>query len=212
MRSGFEPGEVKGQVSGEQGRLSGAVPDYTALAVDEPLRPEEIPTTESELIYIGKKAWARTGGDWHRTSPGLASGVAPDPALYLLQYVPGGPPKTLLDDEFAEFYESYVFGVSSPHGMGTLTQGRLMGRESVNGVRALHYRGRALAGESGFLGGPLEDGRLPRTDIWLAEDGLYLVRVRASSPQVPGVSGITGDHRVDIYDANRRFTVRAPGE
>lgn len=210
---------VKGQVSDEHGRLSGTVPDFSGFSKEPPSGPEDLKTVKAQLVYVGKKAWARTGQSaWHRTSTNLASGGAPDEALTMLPLVPGGPPEGLIDREFREYLDDSVFGVSSSYDPGILTGGKLVGTETINGVKALHYKGRMRAGglEAGGFGGgaPLSgQGASPAAaDLWIATDGFYLVRLRVSGPNLPeappGVTG--GSARTDVSDANKPFAVKPP--
>ncbi len=126
--------------------------------------------------------------------------------LTLPSLLPGGPSEGLLGEQFALIYEESVFGVTGPHDLTLISQGKLVGTERVNGVRALHYRG-------------LSNGTDSPAELWLAADGLHLVRSQSSTAGVvdippgappPPVDVKPGRSRTDIYDANKPFTVQPP--
>lgn len=206
--------EAEGRVSDTQGRVSGTLPDFVSVFQDfDPDSlpgPEDLKTVNVDVIYQGTKIWARVGnGRWRRVVTGAVIGaITPEiNAASLLATLPGGAPKGLLDEQFAEGYEEYVFGMETLFSSVTLKGGKLIGTETINGVRALHYRGT----NSG-------DPSLP-AEIWLAAGGLYLVRVQASTPaevgdpfEAPPTPGKLkpGTTRIDILEVNKPFTVTPP--
>ncbi len=202
----------EGRVSATQGSLSGAVFDPSAVPTDPGADPTDWETTEVELVYTGGKAWARVeGGSWRRISTNLmasvGSGDLPEAgAFQLVSSVPGEPPRALLGNasDFAEMLDAAVFGVVQMDGGPVLTEGKLLGRERVNGVQALHYQGTTrLPGDASARG---------THDLWLAEDGLYTVRSRMDletfQQDASGLFGPTTE--LDIYDANKTFTIKPP--
>lgn len=202
----------EGRISATQGSLKGSVVDPNSMPMDPNALPTDLETNEVELIYIGGKAWARVaGGSWRRIATnvmtGMGAGTLPEQsALQLATSVPTGPPLALLgnDPAFTELLDFTAFGIVDLDGRPILTQGKLMGMERVNGVQALHYTGKA-----GIAGG---GSRLGRLDLWLAKDGLYIVRSRADlktfEQDAFGVFAPTSE--LDIYDANKPFTVKPP--
>ena len=138
--------------------------------------------------------------------------------MALLALIPTGPPEQLIPSELVgergmdrpsmyglelgggDFMGMFGPGVSLAP--APLTKARLVGVESVNGVRALHYRGETAPNPL-MGGGP--DTRMS-ADVWLAADGLYLVRseTRSSGGLAPSQT------RTDVSDANKPITVKPP--
>ncbi|MDP9351067.1 MAG: hypothetical protein M3P51_05960, partial [Chloroflexota bacterium] len=195
---------VEGQVGQNQGRLSGAVPDEYA---EPPPTPEEVEMANLDLVYLGSKVWARNDrGPWYRTTTNITRGQEPDyNALSLLYKVPGGMDEDVVGSrsEFDSFFFPTLFGVYGRYDAQVLSGGRLVGREVVNGVRTLHYEG-------AVNGGVYEPGD-PAAQVWLAVDGLYLVRAQVTYGVEPGAPlGVRNETRLDVYDANKPFTVKSP--
>ena len=202
--------QSRGRISRSQGTLSGTVPDYSSFREIAEVRPHDIKMTDVALTYIGRKVWAQRGdGKWRRIAFGIASGFGAgadeDHAYQLAFSVPGGPPEVLLGEqaEFAQAFSAGVFGLNTMYGPANLSKGRLIGTERVNGVVALHY-----AGTTNSVG---PDGS-EKADVWLAKDGLYLVRSRTPLPALQSAEFSFEGSRtnVDILDANKPFRVNPP--
>ncbi len=202
--------QSRGRISKSQGTLSGTVPDYTPLRAQDEIGPGDIKTTDVALTYIGHKVWTQQGdGKWRRIAFGIASGFGAgaeeDHAYQLVFSVPGGPPDVLLGEqaELAQAFSAGVFGLSTLYGSANLSKGRLIGTERVNGVVALHY-----AGTTNSAGSETS----AKADVWLAKEGLYLVRSRTPMPALqPGeFSFENGRTNVDILNANEPFRVKPP--
>ncbi len=202
---------VQGQVSERQGRVSGTVPDEyaepEALDDDDSYDPRQAKMANLDLVYTGTKVWMRTArGKWERIPTNILANEEPNEnALSLLSEVPGAPPDTVVGSrqEFGSYYGPALFGVSNLYDAAVLTEGKFIGTETVNGVRALHYEG----GVNGGSYNPAE----PVAEVWLAADGLYMVRQKvtfASPPDAPTPD--LDESRIDIFDANELFTVKAP--
>lgn len=200
----------RGRISRSQGTLSGTVPDYSSLREIAEVRPHDIKMTDVALMYIGRRVWTRQGdGKWRRTAIGIRGGFGGSTeegnAYKLVLSVPGGPPEMLLGDEaeLAEAYSVGVFGMNTMNGPATLIKGRLIGTERVNGVLALHYEGRTKTPGSGTAA---------KSDVWLAKEGLYLVRSRTPmSGLQAGEFSFEGSRiNVDILDANEPFGLKPP--
>ncbi len=201
---------VEGQVGQDQGRLSGAVRDEYADPPPAPEDGEALPEVEManlDLVYLGSKVWTRTEDRrWRRTITNITREQEPDyNALSLLYKVPGGMDDDVVGSrsEFDSFFFPTLFGVYGRYDAQVLSGGRLVGREVVNGVRTLHYEG-------AVNGGVYEPGD-PAAQVWLAVDGLYLVRSRITygvGPDAP--PGVRNETRLDVYDANKPFTVKPP--
>ncbi len=204
---------VKGQVSDSQGHVSGTMPDFTAVFEDfdpdNPPDPDEVKSIDVDVVYREGKIWARFGNrGFRRISTTPSPGTLQDTnALTLLALLPGGAPEGLLGKQWESVYEESLFGLIGPSDLTVLAGGRLVGTERVNGVQALHYKGYSNAGGE------------QRAELWLAVDGLYLVRSQESTPKVQGVppgadplptDAGPGKSRIDIYDANRSFSVKVP--
>jgi hypothetical protein len=202
---------LEGQITSEQGRVSGKVPDMMGVSVSPSLN-------DAEIVYSGRRIWARLGsGQWRRVSAeSLFSGPASPEgnAIQLLFAIPTGPPAGLLPaEEFGggPMGEMSMFGLDvagggpmGPTYLGSpLADGKLVGTETVNGVRALHYKGMV----PGF--GPEGPGMAPDkqpAEVWLAVDGLYLVRARTG----PGGGGGPGRSELDITAANKPVSIDVP--
>lgn len=208
---------TSGRVSDDRGALRGTVLDMNAMTGRPPSGAEDPATVEVAMVYIGPKAWARVGDQpWRRVPTGVASGYgaggAEANAFQLAFSVPSGPPRALLGDEagLLDSVSTGVFGLNPGYGGQPVTRGTLVGTETVNGVRALRYKGTIQAPE--LAGGPLT------TDLWLAADGWYLVRARTSGPAeaftfYPATSEYSvggGARRIDIFDANVPVEVEPP--
>ncbi len=160
-----------------------------------------------ELVYEGSKVWTRAENDrWRRTVTEMVSDVAPDEnALEFLSYMPTLPPERVVgsrEDFRAYCYSPEFFGLPDVGGASVLSRVELVGEETVNGVRALHYRG-------GVNGGIRN--RSFGADLWIAADHFYLVRFRASYSGPPDAVVVANETaRVDVYEANKPFTVNAP--
>lgn len=199
-------GEASGRISSTQGHITGKVPDFEAIIDHESSddSPPHMPLVDAELIYTGSKLWARTqGGAWHRASvSGANPSVQWQSAMMLLSFVPGGPPRSLVGDEYLDLMgASGVFGLTGPR-MGRspvlVRSARLVGVEQINGVRALHYRSSSQEGSG---------------DVWLDARGFHLVRLRTDISQpwlFPMESPGSATSEVDVTDANKPFTVKPP--
>jgi hypothetical protein len=208
---------ASGRVSDERGALRGKVLDMNAMMGDPASGFENVETVDVELVYIGPKAWARMSGQgWRRVPAGLSGGFGaggPEANAFQLAFsVPGGPPRALLGEEaaFLDPTAAGVFGLPVGYGLQPVTRGTLVGAETVNGVRALHYKGAIQAPELA--------GGARTAEVWVAKSGWYLVRARTSGPReaftfYPATSEYTlggGARRIDIFDANEPVEVEPP--
>jgi hypothetical protein len=199
---------VSGQVSNTQGRLSGVMTDVTAMGMMEvggETSPPKLPQVKADLIYVGPKAWASTrGGRYHRTSLTHFGPTSQAEFVFpMLLLIPGGPPAELVPREFAGGADLLAFGLVDPFSSPLPTRNRLVGEETVNGVRALHYQGT-------LTGSPDR-----RADTWVAVDGLHLVRFRVTSAAdedrwMFSFYGGPSPDRIEIRDVNKPFTVKPP--
>ena len=194
---------AEGQLSAEQGRLR-------TVLIEDTEKPKY-----ADLIYIGERAWYRMADDpWQPVSfsqPGqqgeMSEGQftqvrALDAFTYLL---PGEIPNEKLESAMWMSGPS-LFGLNQHSFLyrgTTLPEGRLVGTETVNGVRSLHYRGKAQGpGEDEGQGGesPME------IDLWIAAEGHYLVRYAVT--QKGGRDGY--QVQVDITNIGEPFSVDPP--
>lgn len=195
-----------GRAAPTQGTVSGTIADqyWRPPANDEEARP---PVIRAELIYKGASAWVRPAGSgWRRAPVDVTSRVEPDfNALALLSHLPAAAPGELVGarELFEDESSGAAFGLPGQQGALVLTQGKLVGTETVNGVRAYHYRG-------GLNGGAPRTGPAP-ADLWLAEEGLHVVRARysfAAGPYAP--IDAREERALDVFDAGEPFEVRPP--
>lgn len=203
-----ETGE--GQVGRSQARLRISItePEADTEARVAPLSLQNASETMIDLVWRGREAWVRSPGEpWARARAPLGEEEPRDEAAsFALSFIPGPPSPDLLrmQGDYAWVYDSDL-GFQGVLGVALLTDARLVGRSTVNGVRTLHYRGSV---NGGYADGPGD------VHVHLAEDGLYLVRLRAtfSSPPGPGDTIQEEDARsqFDVSRADEPFTVRPP--
>lgn len=204
--------EAQGRLTKDAGSLTGTVP-----GMDERTRESEPQTVRAELTYMGPKVWLRVGdGGWRRTDlRGLVGGGPGDEesAFRLLSLISTGPPEHLVPAEMAEMGEEQsAFGMDVAGGMmldlpmpivpGTLANGRLVGVDTINGIRSLHYEGEVPPNP--MMGGPTDSPTA--VELWLAADGGYLVRSRQELSWGMG----SGEILVDVRDANKPVDIRPP--
>ncbi len=203
---------ASGRVSESCGQIIGTQADTSARAGAR-MTPgvANLPMVRTELIYIGRKLWARRGdGAWRtvklrtvgRSGPGEMSEQDAE-AFVLLDSIPGGAPGGLRTIYPSAEAAPVSAGVDPLSAMPALQDGALVGKELINGVEALHYRSRV---------GTAVAGAGSTTDYWLAADGHHMLRARVRMQLGPTVPGTDGSVRIslDVTDVNRPFTVKPP--
>jgi hypothetical protein len=198
---------VEGRVSDQRGRVDGRVPDPYAEGVEVQTISHGVgDMVNLDLIYIGRKVWLRAEqGRWERSATNILTGQEPDEAaLELLSYVPSGPSDMVVGsgEAFGSYYYPSVFGISGLYETTILTGGESLKTETINGVRAFHYRGGANGDHRGIV----------PTELWLAEDGHYVVRSHTDYGRPPDAPpGEREASGVDVFDANEPVEVEPPG-
>ena len=100
-------------------------------------------------------------------------------------------------------------GLFSPNALGSVSNARFVGNETVNGVKARHYKydekGVALFGAAKVAG-----------DIWVAIDGEFVVKETVSWSGAAGLFGSSSTSKGDgkwnweLSDVNQPVTITAP--
>ena len=189
---------AEGQLSAKQGRLR-------SVLLEDSEKPRY-----AELIYIGERVWFRSpegrSEEIDPSRPGQPGVMGDSGALEVFTYLlPGEVPNEELESAMRQTGSS-LFGIEQHSFLyqgTTLPEGRMVGTETVNGVRSLHYRGKAQ--------GPGEDegqGEQPpmEIDLWIAAEGHHLVRYTVTQPGDEGARHL----QVDITDIGEPFSVEQP--
>lgn len=140
--------------------------------------------TQTEFIKIGDSLWVYDEGEWEEVPEAAAAAMSQAIFTFALDFVWG----TLAE--------------------GLAADSNYVGKETVNGVRALHYSSTSSVWEERIEAG-FENAR---GDIWIAEAG-YPVRFvfTASGTDEEGNTGSV-EWRTDVTDVNTEVTITPPEE
>lgn len=104
---------------------------------------------------------------------------------------------------------AFASGLLSPNTFGGVSDAKYVGRETVNGIKTKHYKyDEKAATLAGF-------GRVSG-EIWVAEDGGYVVKDTMSWQGAAGMFGASskssgaGAWTFEVLDVNKPLTIKAP--
>jgi hypothetical protein len=168
--------------------MSGIVvnsPDEASSLLQEDLDADGNVTSSSGIVVIGDAAWVGDGDTW-----------TPIPAAQAQAFI----------GSMAAFRPEQMFGLYFAGFGGNFSE---VGSESKNGIDSTHYKGDeevgALLGTiAGFQG-------QWSSDVWIANDGGYLVHSEAGAEAAAGADAGSFLIVVDITDPNSAGPIEPPG-
>jgi hypothetical protein len=144
---------------------AGGEPVYTATVVTKPVLARDITASGQRIVIIGDEAWVDSGSGFTTVDPSMAQAI------------------------FGLYDPAVLIGAFAQPGV--MTGADEVGIEEKNGVQARHFRVDA----SSMIGAVASMPPGSAVDIWVAEDGGYLVSM--------AVSGLAeGDFSMDVTNVN----------
>jgi len=167
--------------------MSGVVvnsPDEASSLLQEDLDADGNVTSSSGIVVIGDAAWVGDGDTW-----------TPIPAAQAQAFI----------GSMAAFRPEQMFGTYFAAFGGNFSE---VGSESKNGIDSTHYEGDAEVGAllgtiAGFQGEW-------SSDVWIANDGGYLVHSEAGAEAAAGADAGSFLIVVDITDPNSAGPIEPP--
>lgn len=166
---------------------------YSGIVVNKPTEANSLQISEldadgnvtsgTEFVVIGAEAWLRSVGDTEWTAM----------------------PAAQVTSMFAAFRPEQMFGTYFAGFGGNFTT---VGTETRNGVETTHYQGdEALGAILGSIAGV--DGQWT-SDVWIANDGGFLVHSEAKAEAATGAEAGGFQVIVDITDPNSAGPIEPP--
>lgn len=144
---------------------AGGAPVYSATVVTKPVLSRDITASGQRIVIIGEEAWIDSGDGFTVVDPSMAQAI------------------------FGLYDPAVLIGAFAQP--GAMTGAGEVGSEEKNGVQARHFRVDA----SSMIGAIASMPPGSAVDIWVAEDGGYLVSM--------AVTGLAeGDFSMDVTNVN----------
>ncbi len=177
-----------GVVSTDHQVLSGVVvnsPDKASSLEQSDLDADGNATSVTGIIVIGAQAWLSEGdGTWTEVPGAMAEGFVQSMAAYRPE----------------QMFSLYFAGIGGDFGA--------VGSESKNGIDCTHYQGdEAVGALLGTIAGV--QGQWS-SDVWIANDGGFLVHSEAGAQGAAGTDSGSFQIIVDITDPNNAGPIEPP--
>ncbi len=167
--------------------MSGVVvnsPDEASSLIQEDLDADGNVTSSSGIVVIGDEAWVGDGDTW-----------TPIPAAQAAAFI----------GSMSAFRPEQMFGLYFAGIGGNFSE---VGGESKNGIDSTHYQGDEEVGT--ILGAIAGFEGQWSSDVWIANDGGYLVHSEAGAESAAGADAGSFLIVVDITDPNSAGPIEPP--
>ena len=167
--------------------MSGVVvnsPEEASSLIQEELDADGNVTSSSGIVVIGDAAWVGDGDTW-----------TPIPAAQAAAFI----------GSMSAFRPEQMFGLYFAGIGGNFSE---VGSESKNGIDSTHYQGDEEVGS--ILGGIAGFQGQWSSDVWIANDGGYLVHSEAGAEAATGADDGSYLIVVDITDPNSAGPIEPP--